>query len=654
MKYLIILLCIMWCSVSWVSAINQPAIISRAQRWADESLRLGRGGPVTDVTKVSEAKRAAAIRRQTADRYLVNNYAREFKVDSTITTRNGKPILRHVSLNNNKFKIVIHHTARSPVTDSYADVVTELLDIYKFHTVNRGRGDIGYNYIIWPNGEIFEWRVGGPSAVAAHAVNNNGGSIGISLMGNFDLTEPSPAQLDATIQLTTRLAQQYSIDVYKQVMYHEASNEEPYIADHTDDSLVWHKDTGDTACPGKNLYKKLTTIKSQVSGIVWGKIPYDPTPIITDPVRYYIPNTTYTLNIPWNTSTAVSSCVIDGQIWSIGACTLSGQTLSLTLNKLANQSHQGTHRIVVTNGTTKYYLYLNLEYHTILATTWSVVWIPNKSDYFTGSMVDVMLYDLSTSQNLWTIICAQWCRITLNTNSPITLKANTAFQVSKSWSWSNSKLYFWRGNKKVAINQLTVTSIGDASIAISNYGRTQDKVSLNEWKGSLTRSTNTYTQLWGANVTGVVIINRIRMDDYMRGLVIGQRDLPQSYHDVMYLIAHTNARYRTDLTDNATIHQYYGWSNAASLNYKRQLSNDTMNKKVLQNNTNLTYAPWFECSDGRTRNGVVDLGVCPDGKQSGNGVWLSRLGAVWLSQRWYTASQIIDYYFPGISIAQLP
>gem|GEM_PF-3581377 len=50
----------------------------------------------------------------------------------------------------------------------------------------------------------------------------------------------------------------------------------------------------------------------------------------------------------------------------------------------------------------------------------------------------------------------------------------------------------------------------------------------------------------------------MRFDDYMRGLVIGQRDLPQSYHDVMYLIAHTNARYRTNLTDNVTIHQYYG------------------------------------------------------------------------------------------------
>gem|GEM_PF-2826783 len=92
--------------------------------------------------------RPAVLRRQTADRYLVDNFTREFKVDSTITTRNGKPILRQVSINKDKFKIVIHHTARAPVTNSYADVVTELLDIYKFHTINRRRGDIGYNYII--------------------------------------------------------------------------------------------------------------------------------------------------------------------------------------------------------------------------------------------------------------------------------------------------------------------------------------------------------------------------------------------------------------------------------------------------------------------------------------------------------------------------
>jgi|GEM_PF-2333673 len=62
-------------------------------------------------------------------------------------------------------------------------------------------------------------------------------------MGNFDLTEPTAAQLDATIQLTARLAQLYDIDVYKKVVYHEASSEEPYITDHIDDSLVGHKDT---------------------------------------------------------------------------------------------------------------------------------------------------------------------------------------------------------------------------------------------------------------------------------------------------------------------------------------------------------------------------------------------------------------------------
>ena len=29
-------------------------------------------------------------------------------------------------------------------------------DIYKFHTVNRGRGDIGYNFVIDPQGNIYE------------------------------------------------------------------------------------------------------------------------------------------------------------------------------------------------------------------------------------------------------------------------------------------------------------------------------------------------------------------------------------------------------------------------------------------------------------------------------------------------------------------
>jgi N-acetylmuramoyl-L-alanine amidase len=57
-------------------------------------------------------------------------------------------------------------------------------------------------------------------------------------MGNFQSEEPTPQQLQATIDLTAWLASTYQIDVYRKVTYHESSSEHPYISNHTDESLV--------------------------------------------------------------------------------------------------------------------------------------------------------------------------------------------------------------------------------------------------------------------------------------------------------------------------------------------------------------------------------------------------------------------------------
>jgi hypothetical protein len=61
------------------------------------------------------------------------------------------------------------------------------------------------------------------------------------------------------------------------------------------------------------------------------------------------------------------------------------------------------------------------------------------------------------------------------------------------------------------------------------------------------------------------------------------------------------------LTDDARIHQYYGGAATEQLDYKRQLSHDNYHNYILKNESNLTYAPWFECSNGWTRNGVADI-----------------------------------------------
>lgn len=654
-KYYCFLLVLVLSSCPRVQAfVSQPLIIDRAQRWADESLR--RGNPPLSI-KYDESKGSDSEtitprqKRAIADNYLVTNFPNEFRTDDIIKTRNNKFLLRPVQINNNKFKIIIHHTARSPQTNNYEDVITELQDIYRFHTVNRRRGDIGYNYIIWPNGEIFEGRAGGPSAVWAHAVNNNWWSIGISLMGNFDITEPSPEQLQATIDLTARLAQTYKIDVYKQVSYHEASKEDPYISDHIDDSLVWHKDTWDTACPGKNLHNKLTTIKSQVSQLVWSTSLRDPTPVVTDPVKYYIPSTSYQLSIPWTKTTSITSCETNDSIRSVKKCTLSKWYLTLNLNKLTNQSHQWNHRIILQTPQGQIYLYLSLEYRPTSKQLKSVASIPSTNNRYQWSKLTVMLYNLSTSSNIRSVSCPQWCSIIIGKAS-VKLPAGIKFQLSRIST--NNRLIFRRNNKKYFIPSIDVVAQGSGVIMINNYTRTQWDINLNTRKWTLRRSTQSWKPIGQEPTESIIVQNIVRMDDYMRGLVLTQANTPQSYHDALYLVAHTNARYRgPNLTDDARIHQFYWWAAATQLDYKRQLSHDLYYNQVLYNDKNLTYAPVFECSDGVTRNGVGDIGICSNWATSWPWIWLSRKWALMLSQRWYNTRQIIEYYYPGIRISWL-
>lgn len=124
-----------------------------------------------------------------------------------------------------------------------------MVDIYKFHAHNRGRGDIGYNFLIDPFGNIYEGRAGGKGVVAAHTDWNNTSTIGIALMGNFDVEEPTAAARRALTKLTTVLAVQYNINPDKQQPYFTAIEEDPWLEVHTHDSIIGHQDAKNTACP---------------------------------------------------------------------------------------------------------------------------------------------------------------------------------------------------------------------------------------------------------------------------------------------------------------------------------------------------------------------------------------------------------------------
>lgn len=97
--------------------------------------------------------------------------------------------------------VIVHHTADPG--PRRGDVRRYLREIQRFHQETRGWNDIAYNYLIDPEGIVWEGRPFG--VVGAHAPGYNTRGIGVCFMGTYTSKEPSPLQVDAFYDLLRRL-----------------------------------------------------------------------------------------------------------------------------------------------------------------------------------------------------------------------------------------------------------------------------------------------------------------------------------------------------------------------------------------------------------------------------------------------------------------
>jgi hypothetical protein len=152
--------------------------------------------------------------------------------------------------------MIVHHSAGSNNISDYTQAVR---DIYIFHTQENGWSDIGYNYLIAPDGVIYAGR--DPSngeqdkVIGAHFCGSNSNTMGICLLGNYETVEPEQQMLES---LETVLSWKAFKD-----------NLEPLEVDahplNTDLGVIaGHQDGCNTLCPGENVYKKLEDIRVNV------------------------------------------------------------------------------------------------------------------------------------------------------------------------------------------------------------------------------------------------------------------------------------------------------------------------------------------------------------------------------------------------------
>jgi len=131
----------------------------------------------------------------------------------------------------------IHHSASDQ--DAY-NGAPSIRTFQRYHQHHRGWNDIGYHYIIGPDGKVYEGRP--EDAMGAHVKGKNDGSIGICLIGDY---RPGRDQL-------TRFGWSALVGVCCEVM--KRWNIPP-------DQLYGHRDLGYTQCPGDQLYYPIAVIR---------------------------------------------------------------------------------------------------------------------------------------------------------------------------------------------------------------------------------------------------------------------------------------------------------------------------------------------------------------------------------------------------------
>jgi hypothetical protein len=91
--------------------------------------------------------------------------------------------------------LVLHHTAFATSRldgTSFEAESAHMREIQRWH-IERGWATVGYHFVVSPSGRIFRCRP--VDRLGAHVLGHNLGTVGICLMGDFELERPTRAAL---------------------------------------------------------------------------------------------------------------------------------------------------------------------------------------------------------------------------------------------------------------------------------------------------------------------------------------------------------------------------------------------------------------------------------------------------------------------------
>ncbi|MFF6999709.1 N-acetylmuramoyl-L-alanine amidase [Streptomyces sp. NPDC008313] len=161
----------------------------------------------------------------------------------------------------------VHHTATGN-NYSCSQAPSVIRGIYRYHVRSSGWRDIGYNFLVDKCGTIYEGRAGGVAkpVLGAHTLGFNTNSMGIAVIGSYGSKKPSAASVQAIARLTAWKLGLFGANPRGKTyltsgggnLYRKGKKVRLNV-------ISGHRDGFATACPGRRLYSKLGTARSDAA-----------------------------------------------------------------------------------------------------------------------------------------------------------------------------------------------------------------------------------------------------------------------------------------------------------------------------------------------------------------------------------------------------
>jgi N-acetylmuramoyl-L-alanine amidase len=156
--------------------------------------------------------------------------------------------------------LIVHHTAMG-VEEPSSDWPALVRSIWNFHVFERGWADISYNYLIDPNGVIYEGRSGGDNVMGAHFSGVNAGTMAVALLGDFTAESPTTDALNGLKEILAWKCDQCGLAPEGRSRHEASQLILNTISGHRDGPKA-------TECPGEALYLLLPAIRAEIITLI--------------------------------------------------------------------------------------------------------------------------------------------------------------------------------------------------------------------------------------------------------------------------------------------------------------------------------------------------------------------------------------------------